>query len=99
MKNAVHGLGDLSKDLFKDGLSKHFWSSFKTKYGVYKTKNPMKEQMKQHKMTEREIFEKYDNLNENEQHTKNNKEVYAKTDVMTTVIQRSRGEKKDAKEK
>ena len=59
----------------------------------------MKEQMKQHKMTEREIFEKYDNLNENEQHTKNNKEVYAKTDVMTTVIQRSRGEKKDAKEK
>ena len=29
-------------------------------------------------MTEREIFEKYANLSENELNTKNNKEVYAK---------------------
>ena len=48
-------------------------------------------------MTEREIFEKYDNLIENELNTKNNK-VYANNDVMTTVIKRSRGEKKEMKE-
>ena len=53
--------------------------------------------MKQHKMTEREIFEKYDNLSENELHTKSNKEVYAKNDVMTIVIKRCRGEKKTGK--
>ena len=50
-------------------------------------------------MTEREIFEKYDHLSENELKTKNKKEVYAKNDVMTTVIKRCRGEKKEAKEK
>ena len=49
-------------------------------------------------MTEREIFEKYDNLIENELNKKNNKEVYANNDVMTTVIKRSRGEKKEVKE-
>ena len=49
-------------------------------------------------MTEREIFEKYDNLIENELNTKNNKEVYCNNDVMTTVIKRSRGEKKEVKE-
>ena len=45
-------------------------------------------------MTEREIFEKYANLSENELNTKNNKEVYAKNDVMTTVIKRCIGEKR-----
>ena len=45
-------------------------------------------------MTEREIFKKYDNLSENELNPKNNKEVYAKNHVMTTVIKRLRGEKK-----
>ena len=45
-------------------------------------------------MTKREIFEKFDNLSEDELNAKNNKEVYAKNDVMTTVIKRCRGEKK-----
>ena len=49
-------------------------------------------------MTEREIFEKYDHLSENELKTKNKKED-AENDVMTTVIKRCRGEKKEAKEK
>ena len=48
-------------------------------------------------MTEREIFEKYANLRENELNTKNNKEVYAKNDVMTTVIKHCTGEKKKKK--
>ena len=45
-------------------------------------------------MTKREIFEKFDNLNEDKLNAKNNKEVYAKNDVMTTVIKRYRGEKR-----
>ena len=35
-------------------------------YGVYKTKNPTKEQVKEYKMTEREHYEKFDNLSEKE---------------------------------
>ena len=31
-------------------------------YSIYKTKNLTKEQTKKYKMTEREIFQKYDNL-------------------------------------
>ena len=62
-------------------------------YGTYK----IKEQIKTYKMTKREIFEKFDNLSEDELNAKNNKEVYAKNDVMTTVIKRCRGEKKKRK--
>ena len=54
----------------------------------------MKEQIKKCKMTEREIFEKFDNLSEHQLNTKSNKKVYLKNDVMTTVIKRCRGEKK-----
>ena len=36
-------------------------------------------------MTEREIFEKYDDLSENELSTNKNKEVYAKNGAMTTA--------------
>ena len=59
-----------------------------------KQKTLRKEHIKKYKMTEREIFLKYANLSENELNTKNNKEVYAKNDVMTTVIKRCIGEKK-----
>ena len=50
-------------------------------------------------MTEREIFENFDNLSEDELNTKSSKNVHVRNDVMTTVIKRCRGEKKDAKEK
>ena len=46
-----------------------------------------------------EIFEKYANLSEDEWSEKINKNFYAKTDVMTTVIKRCRGEKKEEKKK
>ena len=49
-------------------------------------------------MTEREIFEKYDNLSEDELNTKSNKNVHVKNDLITTFIKRCRGEKKEAKE-
>ena len=45
-------------------------------------------------MTEREIFKKYDNLSENELKAKNNKEVYAKNDVITTAIKCWSGDQK-----
>ena len=68
-------------------------------YGIYKTKNLTNKQIQKYKMTEREIFEKYDNLSKDELNTKTNKNVYVKNDVMSTVIKRCRGEKKEAKEK
>ena len=55
-------------------------------HGALKTKNPTKEQINEYKMTERAIYEKFDNLIEEELNTKNNKTVYVINDVMTTVI-------------
>ena len=43
-------------------------------------------QIRKYKMTEKEIFEKYANLSEDELSAKSNKNVYVKNDVMTTVI-------------
>ena len=50
-------------------------------------------------MTEREIFEKYDNLSEDELSEKSNKNVYVKNNVMNAVIKRCRGEKKRGERK
>ena len=58
------------------------------------TKNLTKEQIKRYKMTKREIFEKYNNLSEDELNRKGNKNVYVENDVMTTVIKRYSDEKK-----
>ena len=49
-------------------------------------------------MTDREIFEKYDNLSEEELNTKNNKNAYVTNDGMTTLLNVP-GEKKELKEK
>ena len=46
-------------------------------------------------MTEREIFEKYDNLSKNELNKKSSKRVYIKNKIMTTVIVCCRGKKKN----
>ena len=59
-----------------------------------KQKTLRKSKLKKYKLTEKEIFEKYNDLSENEVNTKKNKELYAKNDVMTTVIKHCRGEKK-----
>ena len=50
-------------------------------------------------MTKRKIFEKFDNLSEDELNAKSNKEIYAKNDVMTSVIKRCRGRKKRGEKK
>ena len=54
-------------------------------------------QIRKYKMTEKEIFEKYANLSEDELSAKSNKNVYVKNDAMTTVIKRCRAEKKKKK--
>ena len=85
----------------QDGLGVKNMSDLVLKeiYGIYETKILVKDQIKKYKMTEREIFEKYDNLIEDELNTKSNRNIYVENDVMTTVIKRCRGEKKEAKEK
>ena len=45
-------------------------------------------------MTEREFYEKFDNLSKDELSTKGNKNVYVKNSVMTNIIKHCRGEKK-----
>ena len=45
-------------------------------------------------MTEREIYEKFDNLSEKELNTKSNKNVYVKNVVMTSIIKHCRDQKK-----
>ena len=46
-------------------------------------------------MTEREIFEKFSNLNNDILNTKSNKSVYVKNNITTNIIKHCRGEKKE----
>ena len=46
-------------------------------------------------MTEREIYEEFGNLSEDELITKSNKNIYVRNDIMTTIIKRCRGKKKE----
>ena len=62
--------------------------------GVLKTKNPTKEQISEYKITEGELYEKFDNLSEEELNAKSNKIVYIRNGVMTTIIKRCKGKKK-----
>ena len=89
MKNVPGGLGvkNMSDLILKE------------MYGIYETKNLMKEQTKKYKMNERGIFEKFDKFSENELNAKSNKNVNAGNDVMRTVIKRCMDEKNVAKEK
>ena len=66
MKNVHDGLGvkNISDIILKEI------------YGIYKTKNLTKEQIQRYEMTGREIFEKDDNLSEDEFSEKNNKNVF-----------------------
>ena len=62
-----------------------------------KKKDLTKEETKCYKMTEREIFKKFDNLNEGELNTKSNKSAYVKN-IMTNInniIKHCRGGKKE----
>ena len=75
-------------------LKKFFILFLKEIYGKYGRRNLTDNEIKKYKMTEREIFEKYNNLSENEPNSKNNNKKIIRNDVMTFVIKCCRGEKK-----
>ena len=62
--------------------------------GIFEKKELTKEETKCYKITEREIYKKYDNLSKDELNIKSNKNVFVKNNVMTNIIKRCRGEKK-----
>ena len=53
-----------------------------------------KEEIKNYKMTEREIYKKFANLSEDELNETSNKNVYVNNNVMANIIKHCRGEKK-----
>ena len=61
---------------------------------VFMGKKLTKEEIKCYKMTEKEIFKKFDNLNEDELNAKSNKSVYVRNIIMANIIKHCRGEKK-----
>ena len=63
--------------------------------GIYEKKKLTKEETKCYKMTEREIYKNFDSLNEDESNIKGNKNVFVRNNVMTNIIKRCRGEKKE----
>ena len=80
-----------------DGLSVKniFELVLKKIYGICEKRRLKKEEIKCFKITEREIFKKFDNLNEDKLNTKGNKTVYAKNTIMTNIIKHCKGEKKE----
>ena len=54
-----------------------------------------KNKFNEYKVAERKIYKKFDNLSEKELNRKNLKKTYVKNGVMTTIIKRCRGEKKE----
>ena len=46
-------------------------------------------------MTKRQIYKMFSNLRQEKLNTINNKKTYVKNDVMTTIVKRCRGEKKE----
>ena len=65
-------------------------------HGIYEKKE-LKEEIKNYKMTEREVYKKFGNLSEDELDTKNNKNTFVRNNVMTNIIKHCRGEKKSIK--
>ena len=51
-------------------------------YDIYGGKKLTKEEIKNYKMTEREIYEKFDNLSRNELNTNSNKNTFVTNNVM-----------------
>ena len=68
-------------------------------YFKYERKNLTDNEIKKYKMTEREVFQKYDNLSEHELNNQNDKEVSVRINVITSVTVNCTGEKMRAKKK
>ena len=54
-----------------------------------------KEETKCYKITEKEIFKKFDILSEKKKNTKSNKNAFVKNTIMTNIIKHCKGEKKE----
>ena len=80
----------------KDGVGAKNISDLVLKeiYDIYDKRKLTKEEIKCFKMTEREIYKNFTNLNEHELNIKSNKSVYVKNNVMTNIIRHCKGEKK-----
>ena len=63
-------------------------------HGICGKKELTKEETKCYKMTEREFYEKFYKLSEDELNTKSNKNVFVKNTIMTNIINHCRREKK-----
>ena len=64
-------------------------------HGICEKKTLTKEEIKCYKMTEREIFEKFAKLSEDELNTKSKKYVFVENNVMTNIIMQCKGKKKE----
>ena len=67
-------------------------------FSICETKNSTKEQIKNYKMTEREIYEKFSDLSKDELNTMGNKNVHVRNNVMANIIKHCRGGKKEEQE-
>ena len=55
-------------------------------HSIYGKKELTKEEIKNYKMREKEIYKKFDNLSKDELNTYSNKFVYVKNNIMTNII-------------
>ena len=62
--------------------------------GIYEKKKLTKKEIKNYKMTVREIYEKFANLSEDKLNEMSNKNIYVKNTIMTNIIKHCRGQKK-----
>ena len=62
--------------------------------GIYEKKKLTKKEIKNYKMTVREIYEKFANLSEDKLNEMSNKNIYLKNTIMTNIIKHCRGQKK-----
>ena len=86
MKNSGDGLG----------VTNIYVLSFKrNKKHLWKKKQLTKEEIKNYKMTEREIYEKFANLSNDKLNKRSSKFVYVKNNAMANIIKHCRGEKKE----
>ena len=97
----VHTI-EVKKDLWvsmkavKNGLGVKNMSDLALKeiYGRYEKKKLTKEKIKCYKMTEREIFEKFGKLSNDELDKLCNKSVFVRNTIMASIIKNCKGEKK-----
>ena len=62
--------------------------------GIYEKKRLTKKEIKNYKMTVREIYEKFANLSEDKLNEMSNKNIYVKNTIMKNITKHCRGQKK-----